>query len=337
MRSDRKHGIAAALGAAFLVAATFASSSAHAFCRTATNGLVQPPGSCVIAGDQCCTVGKPLWWRSACVGFSLQQDASKQIDYQTALTVIQAAFDKWHNVTCPGGARTSIDFRNLGAVQCDQVQYNKNPDEGNANIIVFRDTEWDHSDAANTLGLTTVTFDPDTGELYDADMELNTAQQTLTVSPPNPLPSQGYDFDSIVTHEAGHFLGLAHSGDLQATMYYRYNPGSTNMRTLTPDDVSGVCSIYEPAKSSGSSGERSTADGGAVAASACESGLVPRHGFSAKCGSGSNYTGSTSTGCAVSPDEGAAGAASKAGMLAALGLALSLGVRRAKRRNSRIK
>ena len=43
--------------------------------------------------------------------------------------------------------------------------------------------------------------------------------------------------------EAGHFLGLAHTPELTAVMYARYNSGTT---ALTSDDVTGICAIYAP-------------------------------------------------------------------------------------------
>ncbi|HWL86255.1 MAG TPA: matrixin family metalloprotease, partial [Polyangiaceae bacterium] len=313
------------LAAAALGALVFSTSAAHAFCRTETGGLRS--NTCSPTATDCCTVGKPLYWKTGCVGFSIQKDASKQIPYDTALSIISNAFEKWHNVNC-GSGTVSLDFRSLDAVQCDQVQYNTNPDEGNANIIVFRDTAWAHSDSNNTLGLTTVTFDPDTGEIFDADMEINTAQQTLTV-PPATLSSTGFDFESIVTHEAGHFLGLAHSADAQATMYAHYFPGSTTMRTLTSDDTAGVCSIYVPPTNRSATGERTVADGGAVAAGSCDT--TPRHGFSGVCGSGGNWSPPKS--CSIASIGDATGTSGRtASIVAALGIALALGVRRRARR-----
>jgi hypothetical protein len=95
------------------------------------------------------------------------------------------------------------------------------------------------------------------------------------------VASGAYDFDSIITHECGHFLGMAHTGDDRATMYASYTQGSTYKRILTSDDVSGLCSIYLPG------GERAvdpsaTPDGsGEVPEDACDP--TPRHGFSTQC------------------------------------------------------
>jgi hypothetical protein len=137
---------------------------------------------------------------------------------------------------------------------------------------MFRDDAWPHNDPNNTLGLTTVTFNPDTGEIYDADMEINTFSAKVTLV--DPVPIDGFDFGSIVTHEAGHFLGLAHSGDSHATMFAQYRPGSTAMRELAPDDIEGICSVYHP------DGTRSTAAGDLLA-EPCDP--TPRRGLRSDC------------------------------------------------------
>jgi hypothetical protein len=89
----------------------------------------------------------------------------------------------------------------------------------------------------------------------------------------------GYDFDSIVTHETGHFLGMAHSDDYHATMYAQYSPGDEAMRSLTVDDTTGICSIYHP------DGTRSVAtavaSSGSLAELTCDP--TPRHGFTSQC------------------------------------------------------
>jgi hypothetical protein len=274
------------------------SANASAYCRTATGGLVD---GCTITPDECCTTGLPLYWKNACVGYDIQQDASKQVSYDDAAQAIALAFTKWTGATCPtdgsGQSRASIDVRDLGPVACNQVQYNK--DGPNQHVIIFDDNSWPHNDSNNTLALTTVTFDSTTGEIYDADMEINTAQQTLTVH--DPIPADGYDLASIVTHETGHFLGMAHSGDTAATMFAHYNVGATSMRNLTQDDIQGICSIYPP------DGNRNVADGGTVPEDSCDP--TPRHGFTSSCESGSSSSGCSIARVSTSSSEGGSVAA----------------------------
>jgi hypothetical protein len=265
---------------------TLAPGVAHAFCRTTTS---QVPADYDPSTDGCWTEGLPVYWANACVSYDIQQDASHQIDYDTASADIATAFSKWTGTVCPGAGdtagRVSIDVRDFGPVACSLVQYNQNGP--NQHVIVFRDSDWPYDDSSNALALTTVTYDKVTGEIYDADMEINTAQQTLSTADADP--SDGYDFLSIVTHETGHFLGMAHSTDDFATMYAYYATGDTVMRDLTEDDVSGICSIYSP------DGLRhvSTAASptGTLAEEACDP--TPRHGFTTQCMS-------TSSSCAAS-------------------------------------
>ena len=281
MRADLLRLLAAAAASAILVVPARAS----AYCRTTTDGLRE---GCTLTATQCCTQGKPLYWKNACVGYSLQQSASKQVTLQQATDAMAKAFAQWTSAPCSGG-KVSMDVKDLGPVTCDQVQYNS--DQGNQHVIVFRDHGWDHSDPNNTLALTTLTFDPNNGEIYDADMEINTSDQTLTVN--DPIPRDGFDFLSVVTHESGHFLGLAHTGEPTATMYPKYKPGSTTLRVLHADDVAGICAAY-PAD-----GSRPTADG-VLTEDACDP--TPRHGEQSGCGVPQK------TGCSVAPERLEAGA-----------------------------
>jgi hypothetical protein len=263
--------------AAFVaLGALAASRDARAFCRTTTTPI--DPGFVSTPDLPCWDQGLPLYWTTACVGYDIQQDASKEVSFNDAQNGMATAFAQWTNATCPGddggtSSRASIDVRFLGPVACHEVQYNQGG--GNANVIMFDDDNWPHNDANNTLGLTTVTYNIDTGELYDADMEINTAQVTLTVN--GDVPPDGFDFLSIVTHESGHFLGLAHTPDTHATMFAHYVQGATSMRELTSDDVQGICAIYPP------DGTRTTADGG-IPEGTCDP--TPRHGFASDCGGG---------------------------------------------------
>jgi hypothetical protein len=303
--------------ALFFIALLAIAPRAQAFCRTTTKPI---PADFTPTGGSCFTEGNFLYWKNACVGYSLQKDASHQVSVEDASQAITKAFTKWTSTACPtdgtGTSRTSIDVRDLGPVDCDLVQYNQ--DQGNQHVIVFRDDNWPHHDSNNTLALTTVTFNPDTGEIYDADMEINTHDQRVTLT--DPIPPDGYDFASIVTHETGHFLGMAHSGDSRATMFAHYNQGSVAMRNLTSDDISGICTIYRP------DGTRA-ASFGDVPEDACDP--TPRHGFSTQCGQPQKK------GCIPGAAVGGMGTGgagdTRATLLATVAIACALITRRARR------
>jgi hypothetical protein len=259
----------------------------------------------------------PLFWRTGCVSYDIQQNASRQVPYARAAQLAAGALAKWTSTSCQAGADlgpVSVSVRDLGPVECAEVQYN--PQGGNQHVILFHDDVWPHNDPNNTLGLTTITFDAKTGEIYDADIEINA---TVPLSIADPVAPDGYDLESILTHEAGHFLGLAHSGDAAATMYAHYTRGSTTMRVLTPDDADGICAVYPPGGLR--SVDPSVADGGIVAQRPCDP--TPRHGFQSQCAQTKTYVG-----CTQAPS-GPAGDRAPLGLLAALGAII------AKRRSNR--
>jgi hypothetical protein len=291
---------------------------ASAFCRTTTTPVpadYSPARGCFIDG-------LPLFWKGACVGYSVNSAASTHVPIGTATTIIDSSFDAWNQVKC-GAATIGIATSDIGTVECSEVRYN--PNGPNQNVIVFRDTKWPYSDPNNTLGLTTVTFNADTGEIYDADMELNATGKNLSTT--DTVPANGFDLLSVVTHEAGHFLGLAHATDATATMFASYKPGTTSLRTLAADDVAGICAIYP------SSTERNVAASvsasGVLAADACAP--TPRHGFGSSCAENAAPTDSKTSGCGVMPARDAGGASgATAAAVVVLGLGL-LGAARRKR------
>lgn len=298
-----------------LVAASLAPSAAHAYCRTTTATL--PANYSPSRG--CFAEGLPLFWKNACVGYSINHAASARVAFADATAVIDQAFATWVEATCADtGVAVGIKAVNVGAVDCAEVRYN--PDGPNQNAIVFRDDGWPYNDPNNTLGLTTVTFNADTGEIYDADMEINASGKNLTLG--DPVPKDGFDLLSVVTHEAGHFYGLAHAQSSTSTMYASYKPGTSALRTLAADDVAGICAIYPNAT------KRAVAPSvdasGFLSADACDP--APRHGFGTTCAANPPPSDSKG-GCAV----GAASDASSGAALTGVGLVTAVVLRRRRR------
>ncbi len=264
---------------AFLLCVT-AAGRASAWCRTTT---VKAPADYDASSEGRCFEGTdkktgkpglPLFWRNACVGYSIQADASRKVAYDVAADALSTAFTRWTGATCPtfgdGRSRTSIDVRDLGPVECENVEYV--PRTKNQNVIIFRDNSWPYP--PTVLGLTSVVYSPSTGEIFGADMEINTFQMN-PLALQDPVARDAYDFASVVTHEAGHFLGMAHSEVPGATMFARYSNGQTSMRNLSSDDILGICEVYRP------DGERSVLVEKVFKSPQCDP--TPRGGFASTC------------------------------------------------------
>jgi hypothetical protein len=247
-------------------------SSASAYCRTTTCDPVTEEGGCGRTDDGCFAKGDPLFWPDLCVTFGVHADGSplRNISYDKAEAAARAAFQSWISADCGGGSHPSIGVVPRGRVYCDQLEFNHDGSESpnaqgpNANIIVFRDDGWPYNDIQRTIALTTITFATKTGEILDADIEVNSTGIALSTSD----TAVTSDLQSILTHEVGHFLGLAHSLEPNASMNRNYDRGDLSFRTLSEDDRAGICSIYP-------GGDEDVED--------C-TGEEPRYGFSRYCG-----------------------------------------------------
>jgi uncharacterized protein (TIGR03382 family) len=114
---------------------------------------------------------------------------------------------------------------------------------------------WDHG--ATVVALTTSSYVVSTGVLLDADVEINAASAVPTIvdSPPcSPgavsTSCVANDVQNAVTHEFGHFLGLAHSPDPSSTMYASEPLGETSKRVLDSGSKQFVCDAYPAGQAS---------------------------------------------------------------------------------------
>lgn len=229
-------------------------------------------------------------------------------------TMVQTALDRWTNAVCFANDATqdsvpSIHVENLGPVACDVVEFNTTG--ANANVWMFRDDTWPYDGGEDALGLTTVHYDPDTGVIQDVDVEINGAAS-------DPLTSDGSangaDLDSILTHEAGHFLGLSHTLATGATMTAGYQKGDISRRSLEPDDMAGICAAYP--------------SGRVIESVDC----APRRGLAEECGGAlpAPNGGSKSGSCSVIANTNSASPS-----WVACALVLGLAARRRRRRHAR--
>src|SRR5690606_32553963 len=120
--------------------------------------------------------------------FGVHRDGSPKrgITFSEAHNAAEMGFRSWISAKCDRAGNTpSVGVVAVGKIECDKVQYNY-PSPGqdfppgpNANVIVFRDDGWpyfeDPTNERTTLALTTITYLRDTGEIVDADIEVNSA------------------------------------------------------------------------------------------------------------------------------------------------------------------
>jgi Matrixin len=274
-----------------------AATAPGGYCRSTTcspgksfqprDGMCEPPGwpqSCGAGGVR----DVPLWWRNRCFGYSMQKDGGKHVSFDEAAKALNSAFLAWTSRACPGSgtgpSHPSIDVRDVGPVACNEKGYASTG--ANQNVVIFRDELWpykkdegvDPDKPSPTIALTTVTFDTHTGEIFDADMELNTADHNIKPYD-GVVDPDGYDLQAVLTHEVGHMFGLAHSPSPSAVMFASDEGHDIRKRNISLEDVAGICAIYAP---NGQRAVAATVDAsGFVAGGACDP--TPRRGLSSAC------------------------------------------------------
>jgi MYXO-CTERM domain-containing protein len=231
--------------------------------------------------------GPAVFWRAMPVKFAIQSRCALGDDpnalnpavatagededtfNQLCHAAIQRSFASWEAPSC-----TRLRFQQLPDTAVREVGYDPNLGSANLNTVQFMaescDSVVDPGDAcwnegtcddkyscfghgSSVVALTSTFSDPSDGHLFDADIEGNAADYSFSAETGEPLGGT-IDVQNTLTHEAGHFIGLAHSCEagqscpsdlLDTTMYWQEsNLAETTKRTLKQDDIDGLCSIY---------------------------------------------------------------------------------------------
>jgi len=218
----------ALLGFAIAAGIGTATAPASAFCRTTT---CEPDReTCPRDANGCFTTGTPLRWSKLPLVYRVSARGSSAFARDDARAKIAAAFDRWTQAVCSDGRRTSLRFVEGDPMPEDKPLGQKHASEPFG--IYFRDETWPYASATTTLAITNQEYGKDSGRMLYADIEINTKRTPLST------------LEVVVTHEAGHYLGLAHSRVPGSIMAESYDPSTD--REPNADDFAGACELFPP-------------------------------------------------------------------------------------------
>jgi hypothetical protein len=166
----------------------------------------------------------PITWRFAASG-------SNDVSNDEALTAITSAFDSWENIGC-----STVSF-NYGGLTSSYPN--------NGIYVAFEEDSWDVT-VADAAGVTTNwSFGSFGGGVNKVDIFLNGVDFTWATSGADNPGATVSDIESVVAHEIGHAIGLDHSRERTATMWFTAYPGQAEeQQSLDADDKRAACFLY---------------------------------------------------------------------------------------------
>ena len=179
----------------------------------------------------------PLYWQQRTISISPAYDTCEDVAPNVVRTAILESMQSW-KVAGDGCSDINL-LEGRGVSGMATNLFGAQPD--GENRIVWRELNWPQ-ESEDALAITTIVYDKASGQILDADIDMNGVNFFWTVT--NEAGEVVTDVENTMTHELGHLLGMAHSPETEATMYGSSDPGETAKRSLAVDDVNAICTVY---------------------------------------------------------------------------------------------
>jgi len=145
--------------------------------------------------------------------------------------IVAKATQAWSGVVC-----ADVSFQFLGTTSAMWAADGQNT----IYCVDGKNQEWAFGEGAAGA---TLWIPTEPGQPMEVDLALNTFDLNWIPGGGDPLTGKDIDPASMITHELGHWLGLSHSPDPFATMYYASLPFAIQL-TVDGDDKAGLCTLY---------------------------------------------------------------------------------------------
>lgn len=182
-------------------------------------------------------------WTQRCIPYWIDAFSPDLLEDETE-ALIRDSFDVWASPAC-----TDLSFVFAGPT-FERAGFDVRSDR-NRNVVMVTRSQ---SEAAELLmdpallAITLTSASDTTGEIFDADIILNTGifqfEDVDSVFECRTRDDPPFDLRNTLVHEVGHLIGFDHSPDIESTMFARADACEIDKRDLTDGDLAGLCSVY---------------------------------------------------------------------------------------------
>lgn len=166
--------------------------------------------------------GRAVKWSSANQRIFINSKSERPLlDYETVEGIVANSITQWN--------ATSSSINISGTIERDASPRNR------INNLYFSSSN--PFLGPSVAGVTVTVSDIQSGELIEANIIINDSLDIKST------PGTNLFLGDIVTHELGHFLGLAHSQVQFSSMFYRLNK---SQNIVSSDDRAGARALYQP-------------------------------------------------------------------------------------------
>ena len=188
------------------------------------------------------------------VPYYIASPLPRSLDDAAAVQAIRDGLQAWTDAGC-GSAGFSYQGR---------VSDARWGEADGRNVVFVYDTAW----PAEAGLLSVPALFTNQGRLVDADLAFNAQHFSLVTNDADGRTR--FDVQAIATHEGGHALGLWHSTVPTASLNPSLN-GNPAARSLDPDDLAGLCSLYGQTGTAGTDTADPRQSGGTPVGDSCTS------------------------------------------------------------------
>jgi len=193
--------------------------------------------------------GQHVRWHKRLIEVRFQASMAQTAAGQARMAAVRRSFQRWQEAL-----KQRVQFQTANLTGVTQLGYDAAQPDANENTIAWVEDGWqEHPDS---MAVTMITYREQSGEIVDADIAFNGEYYRWYVAEMDPgikqLWAQGptdprplIEVGNTAMHEIGHFLGLSHSEEEDATMFHAQEEREESKRELHADDLAAIAALYK--------------------------------------------------------------------------------------------